>query len=86
MKIIAIEEVTFNGLPEDRKLDRLSACYASDLDELIEECQPHLWVHGHIHSSADYRIGKTRIVCNSRGYYPDYKNASFDPMLTIEIA
>ena len=27
-----------------------------------------LWVHGHTHSSFDYNIHGTRVVCNPRGY------------------
>jgi Icc-related predicted phosphoesterase len=45
-----------------------SAAFASDLDQLIEQYQPALWIHGHTHDSADYRVGATRVVCNPRGY------------------
>jgi Icc-related predicted phosphoesterase len=45
-----------------------SAAFASDLDELIKRYQPALWIHGHTHDSADYRVGVTRVVCNPRGY------------------
>lgn len=45
-----------------------AAAFANGLEELIERHRPALWVHGHIHSRSDYRIGDTRIVCNPRGY------------------
>jgi hypothetical protein len=25
------------------------------------------------------------VICNPRGYFPDYLNSSFDPSLTIEL-
>jgi hypothetical protein len=42
--------------------------YASDMRDLIHARGPDLWVHGHIHAAGDYRVGPTRIVCNSRGH------------------
>jgi len=46
----------------------LSPAFASNLDGLIVEYQPDLWIHGHTHWSVDYRIGKTRVYSNQRGY------------------
>ena len=42
--------------------------FYSSLDKLILEKQPKLWIHGHMHDSVDYMVGKTRILCNPRGY------------------
>lgn len=67
--------------------------YSSDLDEWIADV-PHgarpiaLWTHGHTHHSFDYRINKTRIVCNPRGYYRHgfgNENAEFNPLKVIEL-
>jgi predicted phosphodiesterase len=65
--------------------DRITAAYASDLEALIEQTQPALWVHGHIHASSDYRIGATRVVCNPRGYFPSHLNPDFDPALVVAL-
>lgn len=65
--------------------DQMSAAYASDLERLIGTFQPTLWVHGHIHDSADYRLGDTRIVCNPRGYFPSDMNPAFVWGKVIEI-
>ncbi|MDY0885384.1 metallophosphoesterase [Dongia soli] len=73
------------SLSTDQARDPSSSAYASSLETLIEDFQPHLWVHGHIHTSSDYRIGRTRIVCNPRGYHPNYLNPDFDPSLVVEI-
>jgi Icc-related predicted phosphoesterase len=63
--------------------DLLSAAYVSDLSEVIEAGKPHLWVHGHVHSSFDYYVGETRIVCNPHGY--GLENPDFDPALVVEV-
>jgi 3',5'-cyclic AMP phosphodiesterase CpdA len=47
--------------------DWVSAAYLSELPASFFEV-PLLWVHGHTHSSHDYRVGHCRIVCNPRGY------------------
>ena len=73
------------SVPEDFGEDPVSAAYASDLDAFIEETQPQLWVHGHIHTSHDYMIGGTRVICNPRGYVPFALNPGFDPALVVEI-
>ncbi|MBS0248343.1 MAG: metallophosphoesterase [Proteobacteria bacterium] len=61
----------------------LSAAYVSDLSKSIEAAQPDLWVHGHVHSSFDYKVGGTRIVCNSHGYGSE--NADFNASLVVEV-
>lgn len=63
------------------------AAYASDLTELIVKHQPDLWVHGHIHQAVDYRIDRTRVVCNPRGYTRrDWEEETgWDETLVIEI-
>jgi len=61
--------------PEKR--DRSISCaYASHLDDFILKHQPALWVHGHIHHSNDYKIGRTRILSNPQGY-PQESNPDF---------
>jgi Icc-related predicted phosphoesterase len=58
--------------------------FCSDLDYVIEEFQPEIWVHGHVHTSFDYKIGKTRVLANPRGY-PHELNQEFNPNLIIEV-
>lgn len=67
------------------------ASYASDLSALIERYEPAVWIHGHVHSSHDYYVGATRIVCNPRGYAITNRdgrrleNPGFEPAKVIEI-
>ncbi|MDX7951692.1 metallophosphoesterase [Lichenihabitans sp. Uapishka_5] len=46
----------------------LNPAFCSDLTDLIVRHAPVAWVHGHMHGSADYRIGPTRVINNPHGY------------------
>jgi 3',5'-cyclic AMP phosphodiesterase CpdA len=61
----------------------LAWCDASDLSTLMEERGPDLWVHGHVHRSADYFLGRTRILCNLRGHADEA--TGFVPDLIVEV-
>jgi predicted phosphohydrolase len=63
--------------------NNLNPAYCSNLEPLIMELQPKLWIHGHTHTSFNYLIGGTRVVCNPRGYYDE--NCSFSDTLVIEL-
>jgi Icc-related predicted phosphoesterase len=63
--------------------DIVSGAYVSDLSGLIETGAPDLWVHGHVHTSFDYKVGATRILCNPHGY--GRENPTFDPSLVVEV-
>ncbi len=66
--------------------DPISASYASRLDEMA--VQSDVWIHGHMHESFDYRIGKCRVVCNPCGYMTrggGIENEQFDPNFIVEI-
>ena len=64
--------VTHHG-PSGRSIDPryqrspLNPCFFSDLPESFFG-QAALWVHGHTHSSTDYRHHGTRVIANPRGY------------------
>ncbi len=74
------------SIPARYQGDLLSTSYASDLTRLMgKSC---LWIHGHTHSSADYVVHGTRVVCNPMGY--PHKNggtetAGFDPGFLVEV-
>lgn len=67
------------------------ASYASDLTATIEALEPAVWIHGHVHSSRDFYVSATRIVCNPRGYAITSRdgrrleNPAFEPLKVIEI-
>lgn len=72
------------SLPEKRRAQLISCAYASRLEDLIQQYQPPLWIHGHIHHSHDYQIGRTRVLANPRAY-PDDINPGFVPDLVVEV-
>ena len=72
------------SLPDHRRREEISCAYASNLEPLIMECQPQLWIHGHIHHSNDYRIGETRVLSNPRAY-PDKPNPGFASDLVVDV-
>jgi calcineurin-like phosphoesterase family protein len=64
--------------------DLLTAAFASDLDDLVTKAA--LWVHGHLHAPADYRLGDCRVVANPRGYVGIGEDRDFNPALVVEIS
>lgn len=65
------------------RTDPISASYASDMEELIFETGPALWVHGHVHHRNDYLLDTCRVVSNPRGYPGE--NTGFDPSFTVQV-
>ncbi len=68
--------------------DYLTATYVSDLEDLVRRHQPEAWLHGHIHDSVSYKIGRTTLVANPRGLPTGFsarpqENLDFDPTLRI---
>lgn len=64
--------------------DPINGAYASDLEGLISEFHPALWIRGHTHYCVDYRLGDTRILSNQRGY-PTEPAHGFDPGLVVDV-
>jgi 3',5'-cyclic AMP phosphodiesterase CpdA len=44
---------------------------------------PGYWIHGHIHDSADYRVGATRVIANPHGH--GRENPNFQSTFVIEV-
>lgn len=63
----------------------LNAYFVCDVERLIDERSPAIWVHGHTHSSCTYAIGSTIVMCNPRGYRNVDENPEFDPRFILEI-
>jgi hypothetical protein len=70
-----------------RRLDIVTAAYASDLDSFIARTAPQAWVYGHSHDCLDAEIegeqGRTLLRANPRGY-PD-ETTRFDPGRVISM-
>lgn len=61
-----------------------TAAYVCDMSAFINQYRPQLWLHGHLHSSADYNHSGCRIVCNPLGYHWQ-RNREFDPACIIDL-
>lgn len=74
------------SVPAEFVNSRLSSAFVSDLEDLIREFAPALWVHGHVHHPFDSMVGDTRVVCNPLGYPGEIPSAVLNPELVVEIA
>lgn len=83
--------VITHHLPSERSVaDRfkgspLNRFFVCEMDDLILEREPLLWIHGHSHDSCDYMIGNTRIICNPFGYPSIDENPEFNPGFVVEM-
>jgi len=73
------------SIPEKYKDRLVSAAYASDLDEFMIQTKADVWIHGHVHEYRDYYVGKTRVVCNPKGY-PSEPDHGYRSKMVIEIS
>lgn len=68
--------------------DWVSTAFISELPASFFDV-PVLWVHGHTHTSFDYRVGHCRVLCNPRGYQAGQmvrpENIRFDPGLVVHV-
>jgi hypothetical protein len=72
------------SVPDPFLKHRVSAAFASNLDDFILDTKPQVLIHGHIHRAVDYTIGHTRVICNPMGY-PEEKNTGYTDKLIVEI-
>lgn len=74
----------WNSVADEYKDDLVSAAFVSRLDHLMGYSK--LWIHGHTHTSFDYEVNGTRVVCNPRGYTGRWiENEYFDPYKIVEV-
>lgn len=78
---------TQKSIKEIYGIDDLNPSFASNLEHIIKQYQPQIWIHGHTHSNFDYILDKTRIICNPRGYIKNNiaENNEFDINKIIEL-
>lgn len=79
---------SFRSVSPEFRRSNINGAYCSDLDQLIYDKAPDVWVHGHVHSSFDYMIGDTRVLCNPQGYFlknGTFENKDFDKNFTFTL-
>jgi predicted phosphodiesterase len=57
--------------------------YMTNLDYFFEKFDIDVWCHGHTHDTVDTHVGKTRILCNPRGYHGYEMNPNFNEDLCV---
>lgn len=62
----------------------LEGIFYSDLENLVGYSEADYWFHGHIHSSCDYSLGDTQVICNPRGN-GNWLNPKFDQNFIVEV-
>jgi Icc-related predicted phosphoesterase len=63
----------------------LNPFFVCDIEDLVLERQPTLWLHGHTHNSVRAKIGRTRVLCNPFGYVGHELNPDFSDALVLDI-
>lgn len=87
MVVMTHHAPSYRSVPERFKSYTLNAAYASRLDDFIEDRpQIKVWVHGHIHTRADYMIGDNcRVMVHARGYPGEnFLMGDYDPYTVKE--
>lgn len=62
--------------------DPVNAAFVSDLSELLPKAD--FWLHGHVHDSFDYNVGKCRMVANPLGYPRNVRSVEHAKELVFE--
>jgi hypothetical protein len=83
--VVSHHPPTYRSMTPGFENSSLNPAFLNNLDDLIEEAQPGLWVHGHVHSSHDYLHFNTRIICNPYGYYKQDVNRLYNPTLVVDV-
>lgn len=81
--VVTHHAVHWSSITPRYRDDHVTGAFLSDLSTMIETHQPTVWVHGHVHNSSKYHVGRTLIVCNPHGY--GLENPDFDGALTLDI-
>lgn len=70
---------SFRSVPYQYRTSNINGLFFSNLDDIIEKSNVSLWIHGHTHYPSDYKIGKTRVVCNPCGYPHERRDKPYEP-------
>jgi Icc-related predicted phosphoesterase len=58
---------SLRSVPPQFKNKPTNAFFVCDMEKVMAERKPRIWMHGHTHMSFDYQFFDTRVVCNPRG-------------------
>lgn len=75
---------SIQSISETKRDDFLASAYASNFEDTIMQYQPRYWIHGHIHTPCQYKIGETQVLSNPHGYI-DEKDNGYTKELLITV-
>lgn len=73
------------SLSERYRGESFNTFFINDWSHIIDMYHPELWIHGHMHTSFDYTVYDTRVICNPSGYFRLDPNTEYQLDLFIEI-
>lgn len=76
---------TFANYPPQYLGTALNEGFATNLDNLIQECGPDVWIYGHHHQNIPgFQLGNTQLLTNQMGYVAHHEHLGFDPAKVIQ--
>jgi predicted phosphodiesterase len=76
---------TRHSISERFATSPLNPFFLCDVEPLLRERKPRLWLHGHTHDSVDCQVGATRVLCNPFGYAGWELNSGFSERCLVDI-
>jgi Icc-related predicted phosphoesterase len=72
---------SLRSVSPDFEGDAINPAFVSDLEYVMRDLRPNVWVHGHVHSRHDYSVDATRVVCNPMGYPGEIHSAGMNAVM-----
>lgn len=69
------------------KSSGMGSYFFNNMDDMILDLEPNLWIYGHSHGNLRFKIGKTPVECNQMGYLGAREPCllTFNPHYCVEI-
>lgn len=68
---------SYLSVPKEYRSSLLNCYYVGNIEDKIRTYQPDYIFHGHTHQKTKYRLGKTKIICNPKGYFYEQNSIYF---------
>jgi Icc-related predicted phosphoesterase len=76
---------SYDSVHKDFENSITNCFFVNDIEDIVKEKQPKLFLHGHMHNKFDYKLGNTRVYCNPLGYKNENRNPDFWNSILIEV-
>jgi Icc-related predicted phosphoesterase len=76
---------SYASVPPMFKGSDINRFFVCDMQGVIWENQPALWLHGHTHTPVSYAMGATKVCANPFGYVRLEDTSLFNQDLVLEI-